>query len=111
MLEVDAEISFADIGPEFLNHYRLIEPFGQKNPEPLFIARRVQPKLPGRVMREKHLRLLLRQDGVTQEARWFNAPINDLPPAPWDIVMRLQRNFWRGQERWQINLESVRTSE
>lgn len=111
VLELDAEVKLRDLSLNFFESYKLLEPFGQKNPEPLFLCRRVSPKLPGRVMKEKHLRLMLSQDGTSMEARWFNAPIGNLPPAPWDVAMRVQRGWFRGAEQWQLTLEAVRTAE
>lgn len=111
VLELDAEVKLRDLSLTFFESYKLLEPFGQKNAEPLFLCRRVNPRLPGRVMKEKHLRLMLTQDGASMEARWFNAPIGKLPPAPWDVAMRIQRGWFRGQEQWQLTLEAVRTAE
>jgi single-stranded-DNA-specific exonuclease len=62
-------------------------------------------------MKEKHLRVMLTQDGASMEARWFNAPLKDMPKAPWDVAMRVQRNYWRGEEQWQLTLDAVRTAE
>lgn len=111
VLELDAEVRLRDLSLEFLRNFRLMEPFGQKNPEPVFLCRRVMPRLPGRLMKEKHLRIMLTQDGASMEARWFNAPLKDLPQPPWDVAMRVQRNFWRGEEQWQLTLDAVKTSE
>jgi single-stranded-DNA-specific exonuclease len=111
VLELDAEVKLRDLSLNFFESYKLLEPFGQKNSEPLFLCRRVTPRLPGRVMKEKHLRLMLTQDGSSMEARWFNAPIGNLPPAPWDVAMRVQRGWFRGVEQWQLTLEAVRTAE
>ncbi|MEZ5385714.1 MAG: single-stranded-DNA-specific exonuclease RecJ [Prosthecobacter sp.] len=111
VLELDAEVRLRDLSLGFFESYKLLEPFGQKNPEPLFLCRGVKPKLPGRTMKEKHLRIMLTQDGASMEARWFNAPIGNLPPAPWDVAMRIQRGWFRGQEQWQLTLEAVRTAE
>ncbi len=111
LLELDAEVRLKDLSLNFLESYKLLEPFGQKNPEPLFLCRRVTPRLPGRLMKEKHLRIMLSQDGTSMEARWFNAPLGRLPPAPWDVAMRVQRGWFRGVEQWQLTLESVRTAE
>jgi single-stranded-DNA-specific exonuclease len=111
VLELDAEVKLRDLSLNFFESYKLLEPFGQKNLEPLFLCRRVMPRLPGRVMKEKHLRLILTQDGSSMEARWFNAPIGNLPPTPWDVAMRVQRGWFRGQEQWQLTLEAVRTAE
>ena len=111
VLELDAEVKLRDLSLSFFESYKLLEPFGQKNPEPLFLCRNVKPKLPGRTMKEKHLRIILTQDGASMEARWFNAPIGHLPPAPWDVAMRIQRGWFRGTEQWQLTLEAVRTAE
>lgn len=111
VLELDAEVKLRDLSLNFLESYKLLEPFGQKNPEPLFLCRRVSPRLPGRLMKEKHLRIMLTQEGASMEARWFNAPIGRLPPAPWDVAVRVQRGWFRGVEQWQLTLEAVRTAE
>lgn len=111
VLELDAEVRLRDLSLSFLESYKLLEPFGQKNPEPLFLCRRVHPRLPGRIMKEKHLRVMLSQEGTSMEARWFNAPIGKLPPAPWDVAMRVQRGWFRGVEQWQLTLEAVRSSD
>jgi single-stranded-DNA-specific exonuclease len=111
VLELDAEVRLRDLGVRFLQAYRLMEPFGQRNQEPVFLCRGVTPRLPGRVMKDKHLRVMLTQGGATMEARWFNAPLDRLPPAPWDVAMRVQRNFYRGEELWQLTLDAVRTAE
>jgi single-stranded-DNA-specific exonuclease len=111
VLELDAEVRLRDLSLEFLESFRLMEPFGQRNPEPLFLCRRVMPRLPGRLMKEKHLRVMLSQDGASMEARWFNAPLQNLPPPPWDVAMRVQRSFFRGEELWQLTLDAVRSAE
>jgi single-stranded-DNA-specific exonuclease len=111
VLMMDAEVRFSDLSYDFLQNFRLMEPFGQQNSEPVFLCRGVMPRLPGRTMKDKHLRLMLTQDGSSMEARWFNAPLNNLPKPPWDIAMRVQRNSWRGEEQWQLTLDAVRSSE
>lgn len=111
VLELDAEVRLRDLSLAFLQNYRLMEPFGQRNPEPVFLCRRVTPRLPGRLMKEKHLRVMLTQEGASMEARWFNAPLQNLPKPPWDVAMRLQRNTWRGEEQWQLTLDAVRSAE
>lgn len=111
VLELDAEVRLRDLSLDFLQYYRLLEPFGQRNHEPVFLCRSVHPRLPGRWMKEKHLRVMLTQDGASMEARWFNAPVGNLPKPPWDLAMRLQRNTWRGEEQWQLTLDEVRSAQ
>lgn len=111
VLELDGELNLREISAAMLDQYRLLEPFGQQNPEPIFLCRRAQPRLPGRVMKEKHLRVSLHQSGGTMDAMWFNAPLQQLPRPPWDVALRVQRNSFRGEEQWQLLIEAVREAE
>jgi single-stranded-DNA-specific exonuclease len=110
-LEMDAELVLSHMSSTFLEQYKLMEPFGMANPEPVFLCRSVMPRLPGRVLKEKHLRITLQQGAVQQDAIFFNAPLNDMPPPPWDVALRLQRNFFRGNETWQCTIEGIRAAE
>lgn len=110
-LHLAAEISLADLTPEFLAQYMLLEPFGMGNPEPVFLCRRMEPVLPGQVLKEKHWKIALREGGQSRPAMWFNAPLDDLPPPPWDVALKIQRQVWRGQESWQIMICDVRAAE
>jgi len=46
----------------------LLEPYGMANPEPVFAARGVQLTAPPRIMKEKHIKLKLRQNHVVTAA-------------------------------------------
>lgn len=111
VLDLDAELNLREVSSAMLDQYRLLEPFGQQNAEPVFLCRRATPRLPGRVMKEKHLRISLQQSGVSMDAMWFNAPLKSLPPPPWDVALRVQRNSFRGEEQWQLIIEAVRAAE
>ena len=111
VLEIDAELSLRDMSSAFLDQYRQLEPFGQRNHEPFFLCRNVSPRLPGRVLKEKHLRVALFQNGISMDAMYFNAPFESLPPPPWDVALRIQRNSYRGNEQWQLLVEGVRAAE
>lgn len=111
VLELDAELSLRDMSAGFLDQYRQLEPFGQRNHEPLFLCRQISPRLPGRVLKEKHLRVTLFQHGVSMDAMYFNTPFQHLPPPPWDVALRIQRNSYRGNEQWQLLIEDVRAAE
>lgn len=110
-MHLDAEIRLADLEPRFLDGYTHMEPFGMGNPEPVFLCRRVQPDLPGQVLKEKHWKITLRQGRDARPAMWFNAPLKDAPPPPWDVAMKVQRHVWRGQMTWQLMICEVRSAE
>lgn len=110
-LDLDAEITLADLDGGFLDHYESLEPFGMGNHEPVFLIRNVQPALPGQIIREKHWKILLKQGREVRPAMWFSAPVKNPPPAPWDVAVRLQRHYWRGVESWQLMVCGARKAQ
>jgi len=58
-LDIDAELSFEEITPELLQVVQYLEPFGSRNPEPVFAARDVRLVDPPRILKEKHVKLKL----------------------------------------------------
>ena len=109
-LHLDAELSFEHIGFALLDHHDQLQPFGMGNPQPLFFARRVEHGSDPRVLKEKHLSLHLRQGRHEQRAIWFSAAGEPLPPQPWDIAFRLERNEYQGTVRSQMEIKAVRAS-
>lgn len=110
-VHLDAEVHFSDLTPEFLHHYARLEPYGMGNLEPTFLARNVNPVLPGNILKEKHWKLNLSHQGEMRPAIWFNAPWQNPPPPPWDIIFKLQRQVFRGVESWQLMINDVRSSD
>lgn len=67
-ITIDAEIPLRVITPELLESLNRLEPFGQGNPEPVFASRAVTLLLPPRVIKDKHIKLRVKQtlpDGRT----------------------------------------------
>jgi single-stranded-DNA-specific exonuclease len=60
VLDIDGELSLADVTPELFQAIQLLEPFGMANPEPAFSATGVQLVAPPRVIKEKHIKLKLK---------------------------------------------------
>ncbi len=59
-MQLDHELAFSEIDIEFLRWHEMLQPFGNGNPQPLFLARKVEPVAPPRVVNEKHLIFRLR---------------------------------------------------
>ncbi|HEY1677177.1 MAG TPA: single-stranded-DNA-specific exonuclease RecJ [Candidatus Sulfotelmatobacter sp.] len=66
VLELDGELSLGDVTPELFRALELLEPYGMANPEPVFAARGVQLTAPPRIMKEKHIKLKVRQEAAVQ---------------------------------------------
>jgi single-stranded-DNA-specific exonuclease len=110
-LHLDVEITLGEIDYELLEQHEALQPFGMGNPQPLFYARGVTLAGEPRVMKEKHLSLLLRQDGDEYRAVWFGGALEELPRLPWDIAFNIERNEWQGTVSPQIHIRAVRHAE
>lgn len=110
-IEVDVECRLSDFQETFFEQFTQIGPFGMGNPEPVFLIRDVEPRLPGQVLKEKHWKIMLQQGSAMLSAIWFNAPIGRTPPPPWDVAVKLQRQFWRGRESWSLLINDVRSAQ
>jgi single-stranded-DNA-specific exonuclease len=60
VLELDGELSLADVTPELYQALQMLEPYGMSNPEPVFAARAAQLVAPPKILKEKHVKLKLR---------------------------------------------------
>ena len=109
-LELDHEINFSELNFDFLDWHEMLQPFGNGNPQPLFLAREVEPAGAPRVVGERHLQLRLRQRNYHQRAIFFNAVANSLPPQPWDIAFRIRPDEYEGETRLEMQVEAVRES-
>ncbi|HIX19183.1 MAG TPA: single-stranded-DNA-specific exonuclease RecJ [Candidatus Akkermansia intestinigallinarum] len=111
VLHIDAEVSFADLTLDLLDSYELLEPFGNSNPQPFFMARNVRLTEAPRHLQGNHLRLCLRQGNCECDAMYFNAGRLQLPDPPWDIVFTIDRNTWRGRTSLSMSIQDLRPAE
>jgi single-stranded-DNA-specific exonuclease len=110
-LHLDVELTLGEIDYRLLEQHESLQPFGMGNPQPLFCARGVTLAGEPRVMKEKHLSLMLRQSGDEYRAVWFGAASEELPRLPWDIAFNIERNEWQGSVSPQIQVRAVRRAE
>ncbi len=109
-LPIDAEISLAELSLDLLDSYELLRPFGQGNPQPLFMATGVRSVGDPRVIKERHLKFRFEQNGVEQEGIFFNAAELKLPKPPWDIAFTIDKNEFRGRTQVNMVLQALRKS-
>jgi single-stranded-DNA-specific exonuclease len=113
-LSIDAEVSFSDLVPSFYNILCQMEPFGPDNMRPLFVVRRVYDTGYSKIVKEDHLRFVLRQGDVTFTGIGFNLaakyPLLAGSSAV-DVVFTLDENEWNGEKNLQLKVVDVRRSE
>jgi single-stranded-DNA-specific exonuclease len=76
ILELDGELSLADVTPELYQALEMLEPYGMSNPEPVFATRGAQLVAPPKILKEKHVKLKLRAGQLprSEESRELSAP-------------------------------------
>lgn len=107
-IQIDAEISFRDLSPAVLEELHQLAPYGCGNPRPVFCARGVERKGPARLLKEKHLKMEVCQEGLSFEAlgwrkgSWL-AQIQAGSPSL-DLAFHLERNEYREPPSVQLEL-------
>jgi single-stranded-DNA-specific exonuclease len=110
-VRLDHELAFTEIDIDFLRWHEMLQPFGNGNPQPLFLAREVEPVAPPRVVNEKHLIFRLRQGDRHRRAVFFDCMPNQLPSTPWDIAFRIRADDYEGETLVGMQIEAVRASD
>jgi len=110
-VRLDHELAFTEIDMDFLRWHEMLQPFGNGNTQPLFLAREVEPVALPRVVNEKHLIFRLRQGNRHRRAVFFDGVANPLPPTPWDIAFRIRADEYEGETLVGMQIEAVRQAE
>jgi single-stranded-DNA-specific exonuclease len=111
---IDAEINFSDIQWPFYNIVQQMEPFGPENLRPVFIARNVSDMGYSKIVKEDHIRFVLRQNNITFTGIGFGMAEKFhlmLHKQPLDIVFKIDENEWNGQKSLQLRMIDFRLSE
>ncbi|HPH85345.1 MAG TPA: single-stranded-DNA-specific exonuclease RecJ [Ferruginibacter sp.] len=111
---IDAEIGFADIKESAFQIIQQMEPFGPENMRPVFIARKVTDTGYSKILKELHVRFVLKQGDITLTGIGFNMAdkfhLLQLK-SPVDIVFNIDINEWNGERNLQLKMIDLRISE
>jgi single-stranded-DNA-specific exonuclease len=111
---IDAEINFKDITPSFFSILVQMEPFGPENMRPVFITRNVMDTGFSRVVKEQHIRFVVKQDKVTLSGIGFNMAAKFellLMRQSLDIVFTIDENVWNGETSLQLKMIDLRIAQ
>ena len=107
-LKADAEATLDGLGASMWDFVRRMEPFGEANPQPLFIARSLSPVSVKTVGAQgKHLRLTLEQGGKRVDAIGFGLGSTSLGDGRVDAAFELRSDSWNGRIRYELGLRDV----
>ncbi|HZH65102.1 MAG TPA: single-stranded-DNA-specific exonuclease RecJ [Flavisolibacter sp.] len=110
---IDAEINFSDIKKSFYDILCQMEPFGPDNMSPMFCTRNVYNTGWSKVVKDAHLRFVVKQDNHILTGIGFN--MADKMPLltnnqPIDLIFRIDENEWNGEKSLQLKVIDVRLS-
>ena len=109
---IDTEIAFTDLTQNFYNIISQMEPFGPENMRPVFIAKNVLDTGYSKIVKEQHLRFVIKQDKFSFTGIGFNlAEKFELLKKPVDIVFTLDENEWNDNVSLQLKVIDLRGSE
>ena len=108
-LALDASLPASAMTQDFCRKLQTLEPYGQGNPEPLFLLKRVQLTDLRRVGdRGKHLQATL---GNAKLIGFNLGAYGETAARPLDIVCRLGLHHWNGRTSVQLSLVDLRKAE
>jgi single-stranded-DNA-specific exonuclease len=110
-LFIDSEIGFDLISDRLLDEIESLTPFGNGNPEPLFMAKNVVV-FSSKIVGKNHRSMLLKQPAGKSQTIFNAIHFNALNNAPLEdnfdrISFRLRWNRWNGQKKVQIVVEEL----
>jgi single-stranded-DNA-specific exonuclease len=110
-LEIDAIARFSDLDFQIYRIIEQMEPFGPENCKPVLGSLAVIESGYSRLLKEKHIRLIVKQDDLIFSGIAFN--MADKWPLlqsgqPLDIAYTLDVNEWNGQKNLQLKILDIK---
>ena len=111
-LRIDGELGFRAITGSVATGIAALAPFGAGNPRPVFAARGVEIVDGPRKLKERHLKMSLRQDGrVFRAVAWRAAEKHDYlseHKAGLDVAFSLDQNQYNGETYTELTLADLK---
>ncbi len=111
-LRIDAPLGLREISSEVLDGLASLAPFGAGHPKPVFRAGPIDLVNPPRRIKERHLSLLVRQDGRSFRAVAWRAadrePYLVANPSGLELAYSLDRGEYRGEQTTELTVADVR---
>jgi single-stranded-DNA-specific exonuclease len=109
LLQIDAELSPAEVTLDLVRLTASLRPFGMGNPEPLFMLRGARV-MQSRVLKETHLKMTVSAGGRQFDAIGFGMAGRGIDSGLVDIAFVPELNAWNGRESLQLRLKDIRRS-
>ena len=113
-LIIDTEITFKNINEKFFKIIKQMEPYGPGNLRPVFITKKVQNTEWTRIVKEQHIRFVVKNENITLTGIGFNLSEKFSlleKDKPVDLVYTIDENEWNGETNLQLKVIDFRLSE
>ncbi len=111
---IDTPVSFAEITNSFYSIVTQMEPYGPENMRPVFIAKGVTDTGYSKIVKELHVRFVLKQNNITLTGIGFNMAEKFYllqMQQPLDVVFTIDENEWQGNTTIQLKVIDIRLTE
>jgi len=113
-LRIDCDLTFRAITGDVAAGVASLAPFGAGNPRPVFAARGVEIIDGPRKLKERHLKMALKQDGrIFRAIAWRAAERHDYlteHKAALDVAFSLEQNQYNGETYVELTLADLKRS-
>jgi len=113
-LRIDGCLGFRDINGDFAGEMALLAPFGTGNPRPLFEARGVEVVDGPRRLKDKHLKMALKQNGRIFRAIAWRAVEREQfiseNRTSLDLAFSLEHNSYQGNEYLELSVSDIKAA-
>ncbi len=114
-LRIDGDLGFRAITGAVASGILDLAPFGAGNPRPVFAARRVEIVDGPRKLKERHLKMTLKQEGrIFRAVAWRSAERHDYlseHKAALDVAFSLEQNQYNGETYTELTLADLKKSD
>ncbi len=110
-LEIDSELRLSDIDDNLLQEIDRLAPFGPSNPQPVFAANDLAVIAEPRVLKGRHLKFRVEQDGKALDAVGWNLahskPLSLSPDRKLSLAFALAPNTYQGIQSIQLIVKDI----
>lgn len=113
-INIDAAVAFPEITQGLYSIIQQMEPYGPENMRPVFIAQHVTDTGYSKIVKELHVRFVLKQSNVTLTGIGFNMADKFYllqMGKPLDVVFTIDENEWQGTKTLQLKVIDIRVAE
>jgi single-stranded-DNA-specific exonuclease len=111
-LRIDGPLGFRQVTPRLIDGVRRLAPFGMGNPRPLFWTAGATLADGPRRMKERHLSMSLRHDGVALRGVFWRAAERaaaiEAARGGLDVAYTVEQNSFNGTTSLEVSLADVR---